>query len=73
MRRGVLSFLLGGAVTYLGGQLYGQAKPSRGLDSESMALIDTYLGHYNLKGLMSQSLMNGYMQLNHSFLDYGIR
>jgi hypothetical protein len=31
------------------------------------------LHHHKLEKLLKQSVMNGYMQLNRAFLDYGIR
>jgi hypothetical protein len=47
--------------------------PATGLPAEDQAIVSSYLHHHRLAKLLKQSIMNGYMQLNKSFLDYGMR
>lgn len=73
IRRFFIAAITGGVATYAGMKFMTKAKPSDGLDSESHELINTYVHQHKLGVLMKQSLLNGYMQLNHAFLDYGLR
>mgnify|MGYP000244681807 CR=1 FL=1 len=38
-----------------------------------MQTIFSYIHHHQLDKLLKQSIMNGYMQINKAFLDYGLK
>lgn len=73
MRRFIYGCLVGGTASYFALSNYNKVVPSQGLGHEELKLVNTYLHHHKLEKLLKQSIMNGYMQLNKAFLDYGIR
>ena len=72
MRRFLLGSLLGAGVTYAGMSYYSD-KDHQGLSLAESQEVHSYLYHHKLEKLLKQSVMNGYMQFNKAFLDYGLR
>lgn len=73
MRRFLTGCLVGGVFVYAGVENFRKVVPSVGLPAEEHEIVTSYLHHHKLEKLLKQSIMNGYMQLNKSFLDYGLR
>ena len=71
MRKFLIGVVTGGVGGYFYKSAYG--KDRQGLDHEEQSLVDTYIGHHGIDKMLKHSIMNGYMQLNKAFLDYGMR
>jgi len=72
MRKFLFGSFVGAAVTYAGVTYYSD-KDHQGLSLSDYQSVHAYLYHHKLEKLLKQSVMNGYMQFNKAFLDYGLK
>ena len=73
MRRFLYGCVFGGIAVYAGMENYKKVMPATGLPHEDHSIVKSYIHHHKLQKMLKQSIMNGYMQLSKSFLDYGLR
>lgn len=72
MGRFIIGLLAGAAAAYGGVTYYGN-KDHQGLSLSDYQAVHSYLYHHKLEKLLKQSVMNGYMQFNRAFLDFGLK
>ena len=68
MKRFLLSMAAG---AWLYHSYYISSRP--GLKPEENKLVQSYIDHHSLDKMLKFAILNGYMQLNKAFLDYGMQ
>lgn len=72
----MLKFILGAAVGAGGAYSlinYFSPTADHSLGHEQHQMVNAYIHNHKLEKMIKQSVMNGYMQINKAFLDYGLR
>ena len=72
MKKFLFGTLFGGISAYAG-VTYFRPDQQHTLNQSEYQTVNSYINHHHLEKLLKLSIMNGYMQLNKAFLDYGMK